>query len=239
LARLSKDEENALSRKDAFAAALGLLNPNNNPGLTSQFSELIDNQSLLLLGFVRPAFPPVSKKELLITARAVVRISKALSEGVKRLIALGVPASLAAADVDASQNDLSIKLPKLIVHVDTIGTIASRNVARFDKIKHERTIYPMHPQGKAFDCKLAEIWLSAGHKFTTTTGGETELFYAKSYEAVTGDERETVSRALANGNEYVKSIKNQPSRGQKKTAASTRHLTAYLALARDRDNKSN
>ena len=75
------DGVNALERKDAFAGALALLNPKENPVITSQFTELIGDQSLLFIDFARATFPPVSKNELITTASAVASISKTLRFG--------------------------------------------------------------------------------------------------------------------------------------------------------------
>ena len=239
MARLPKRKtgtpEDEIADPTAFVHARALLTPDRKPHLIERFSVLIHTQSLLDRKVIGSALPPVSKKRLLESAEDVARFAMKLKEAIAEFSKLGLPVSMSVSEVAAIQRDL-VELPKLVKHVVAIQKIAIRGKAAFDKISNKRMIYPIGSPGEVFDYNLTELWQSAGHEINSSTGGRMAQFLSASYRAVTGIERESVSRPLGNALKYREST--QPSKRQQQIAGSARHKAAFDTIAQAKGEKT-
>jgi hypothetical protein len=224
------------ARNAAYMEALALVNPHDHPKITELFSEATDEYRLLLEKEVEAAFLPISKKVLLADANVVADLAKKLSLAMTKLSKLGMPASLAVKEIDMAQDILS-EFRSQIKYIEEISRRTEWLVGQFEEIDNDRTIYPGGAAGEAFDIKLTKLWLQAGHKVTSTIGGNMERYFLHAYEAATCSERDSVSRSLANAIKYIRTQAAQPSGRQKQRAGSERHRAAFEEILRSRQLK--
>jgi hypothetical protein len=217
----------------AYDAALALLNPKNDARIGKQFEDVIATYRLHFLHDVGPLFQPVSKKVLLSQARDVIKISDLLSRCIAKFYVLGMPSSLAVTETATMQECLA-KSQILDGLLQELQMRAKWIILQINQLKHQRTIYPLPATGEAFDMELAEVWVKAGHKFTSTTEGRTAKFFLHAYEAATGKERDTVSRALTNARRFLESGMKRPTSDQINRAARAKRKTTVDKIQRGR-----
>jgi hypothetical protein len=235
LTSLTREHENSLrnAQKAAYLAASTVLNPNKKRSITKKFSMLIGTYKLLFRKDIRPAFTPISKKDLLGVATKVTKISDELSQSMKKFFLLGMPASLAVRHIAEMQEYLLENLQILAKHLGRIQVKTKWIIWQIKELEQKRTIRPLPAVGEAFDMDLAELWVEAGHKFSSTVDGPTAVFFEHAYEAATGTERQTVTRALTNASKFIKSGMKRPTIDQIKRAARAKHTATFDKIQRD------
>jgi hypothetical protein len=183
--------------RSAFDEAMRILGPGDDGKITARFERILTVHSMIIDREVASPSAPISRKELIESAQQVESLSQKLNEAILEFMPMGLTLELSKSGKESFHELIAVNLPKLMASVNEIKEIARLCSGRYLADIKSKTISPRYTIMERFSNDLTDLWIEAGHKVKTTTGGELDQFFIASLQAVTGKPRESVSRLLS------------------------------------------